>query len=127
MFVETKNRRNKQLLNMDVKLCFKLIMTHIYGTIYYISKNKNLTSPKQIKHHFLKYIKNQREELCLAAVRHDVDALKFVKHQTEKICLAAVRGNGWALKHVKVQTREICLAAIKELPCSRIFVKINLD
>jgi hypothetical protein len=41
-------------------------------------------------------------------------ALKFVKNQTDKICLAAVNQIGYALQFVKNQTDEICLAALKQ-------------
>ena len=62
----------------------------------------------------LKYVTEQTDEICLAAVRIDGHSLRFVKNQTEEICLVAVTENGFSLKYVKDQTEEICLAAILE-------------
>lgn len=63
---------------------------------------------------FLPLIKNQTEEICLAAVQKDGRALKYVKQQTPEICLAAVNERGIAVKYVKNQTEKICLAAVRE-------------
>lgn len=43
-------------------------------------------------------------------------ALKNIKDQTEELCMAAVRQNGCALKYVQNQTLEICLEAIRQTP-----------
>ena len=58
-------------------------------------------------------VKDQNEEICLAAERHEGCALEYVKKQTPAICLAAVMEDGWALIFVKEQTDEICLAAVR--------------
>ncbi len=91
-------------------------------------------------------MKNQTNEICLAAVRHsnsvllykksrpieeyrseisDVfgEPLKYVKKQTHQICLEAVTYNGHALEYVKKQTPEICLAAVKQNGYALKFVK----
>ena len=41
----------------------------------------------------LKYVKNQTDDICIAAVQQNSDALKYVKNQTEEICIAAVQQN----------------------------------
>ena len=48
----------------------------------------------------LKYVKNQTEDICLAAVKKSGNRLCDAKHQTEKICLAAARECGYALLDV---------------------------
>ena len=37
-----------------------------------------------------------------------------VKKPTEEICLAAVKQNGEALQYVKEQTAELCMAAVQQ-------------
>lgn len=62
----------------------------------------------------LQFIKNQTDEICLAAVRNTGRALQYVMNQTHEICLAAVHQNEFALRYVKDQTREICLVAVQK-------------
>ena len=62
----------------------------------------------------LRYVKEQTEEICLAAVNQNWNAIKYVKEQTEKICLAAVDQSWDALQYVKEKTEEICLVAVKQ-------------
>lgn len=59
----------------------------------------------------LRFIDEQTEEICLAAVRNWGYALQYVKEQTEEICLAAVQQDGLALQYVEEQTFGICVAA----------------
>nr|QBK87597.1 MAG: protein of unknown function DUF4116 [Marseillevirus LCMAC201] len=73
----------------------------------------------------LKYVKEQTEEICLAAVKVNGLALKYVKVQTEEICLAAVQEYGRALESVKEQTSEICLAAVQRYGWALEFVKVQ--
>ena len=47
----------------------------------------------------------------------------IVKEQTQEICLAAVKQNGYALQYVKEQTPDICLAAVKQDGYALQFVK----
>ena len=58
-------------------------------------------------------VKNQTDELCLAAVSQCGRALLYVKEQTDDICLAAVKQDGLSLRCVIYHTPEICLAAAK--------------
>ena len=46
----------------------------------------------------------------------------YVKEQTEEICLAAVQQNGLALKYVKEQTELICSEAVRQDKCAIIYV-----
>ena len=72
---------------------------------------------------WLKIIKEQMPEICLAAVQKCGKLLCYVKEQTPEICLAAVQQNGWALKCVKEQTLEICLAAVQQNGWALTFIK----
>ena len=63
---------------------------------------------------FLRYVEDQKEELCLTAVKQNPLALQFVKEQTEKICLEAVKRNPYTLEYIKNQTEQICLEAVKK-------------
>jgi len=72
---------------------------------------------------YLKYVKNQTPELCLAAVQQNGDALSYVKDQSPEICLAAVQQNGLALEYVKHQTPELCLAAVQQNGLALEYVK----
>jgi len=62
----------------------------------------------------LQYVNDQTPELCLAAVQQCGLALQCVKDQTFELCLAAVQRNGYALQYVKHQTPELCLAAVRQ-------------
>jgi hypothetical protein len=71
----------------------------------------------------IRYVKEQTPEICMAAVKKDVDAFIFVKEQTPEICMADVEHNGNVLIYVVEQTPEICLAAVKSAGCSLQYVK----
>ena len=49
------------------------------------------------------YVKEQTEELCLAAVKQNGSVLEFVKHQTKEICTAAVEQSSDAIYYVNVK------------------------
>ena len=51
--------------------------------------------------------------------------MKFVKEQTEEICLAAIEQSSYALAYVKDQTEEICLIAVKQNSEALQYVDIN--
>lgn len=51
----------------------------------------------------LRYVKEQTEELCLAAVKQNGSVLEFVKSQTKKICIAAVEQNSDAIDYVNMK------------------------
>ena len=46
-------------------------------------------------------IKEQTEEICLEAIRNDVDSLPFVNDQTDQICFEAVKKDPEAMKHIR--------------------------
>jgi hypothetical protein len=62
----------------------------------------------------LQHIKEQTEEICLAALQKDGLSLKYVKVQTPEMCRVAVQEIGLALLYVREQTPELCLAAVKQ-------------
>lgn len=49
----------------------------------------------------LKHIRQQSQEICLAAVKVNGYALKFVKDQTPRLCRAAVKQNPKAINYVR--------------------------
>ena len=51
----------------------------------------------------------QTEEICLAAVKNNGEALKYVHHQTDEICRAACLNNRYAIKYMHDQNEEFCL------------------
>ena len=50
---------------------------------------------------FLKYVKNQTEEMRMEAVKENGDALQYAKNQTEAVCLAAVKEDERALHYIR--------------------------
>jgi hypothetical protein len=73
------------------------------------------------------FTKKQIEEICLAAINTDVEALQYVeKHkftgtgltaaQKEKIRLAAINKDPKAFRYVHNKTYDICLAVVKKDP-----------
>lgn len=69
----------------------------------------------------IKYVREQSPELCFMAVRAYGMALEYVRavdcQQYEEICLAAVQKNGEALRHVAINClryEEICFAAVRQ-------------
>ena len=87
-----------------------------YNSLNYKCNLEGAEALKEVRQcgYALQFVKEQTEEICLAAVRHYGHALQFVKEQTKEICLTAVREDGYALKYVHNQTEEICLAAVKQ-------------
>lgn len=65
----------------------------------------------------------QTEEICVAAIEIDAEAIIKVNKQTKKICLAAVRKNPLILMHVEKQDDEICLEAVSRDPFALKYVK----
>ncbi len=61
-------------------------------------------------------------EEALEVVKINGHMLKYIREQTQDICLAAVRENGDALKYVREQTQEICLVAVKQIPRALLYV-----
>ena len=62
----------------------------------------------------LVFVRNQPDEICKLAVRHDWSALQYVLLQTDEICKIAVSNHGYALQFVKDQTDEICKMAVSK-------------
>ena len=87
-------------------------------------ERKDLEMVKQ-NGYALKFVKNQTEEICLAAVKQCGYALKFVKNQTEQVCLAAVKEDGDVLFYVINQTERVCLEALKQVPTGRLMQFID--
>lgn len=76
--------------------------------------NGNRSSQRAVSKNgrYLKYVKNQTSNICLAAVEQNGFALQYVINQTPEICLAAIEQNFRALQYVRNQTPELCLAAL---------------
>ena len=55
----------------------------------------------------LPYVKEQTEEICMAAVKHNGLAIKEVNEQTEKLCTAALDQNGLAIAYIRNPTQEM--------------------
>jgi hypothetical protein len=75
-------------------------------------KSKELADEMEYNGLDLKYVKNQTDEICLAAVKQNGLALEFVQKQTPEICSEAVNNNGLALKFVERPTCVMCLDAL---------------
>ena len=74
----------------------------------------------------LVFVRNQPDEICKLAVRHDWSALEYVLLQTDEICKIAVSNHGFALEFVKDQTDDICKMAVKN-GYGLEFVKVQTD
>ena len=71
----------------------------------------------------LRHVRRQTPEICLAAVLEDGEALEFVQEQTPALCRAAVMQNGLALRFVKKQNDDICELALKQNPDALAYVQ----
>ena len=74
----------------------------------------------------LVFVRNQPDEICKLAVKHDYRALEYVINQTDDICKIAVSNHGFALEFVKDQTDDICKMAVKN-GYGLEFVKVQTD
>ena len=74
----------------------------------------------------LVFVRNQTDEICKLAVKHDYRALEYVINQTNEICKIAVNNHGFALEFVKDQTDDICKMAVKN-GYGLEFVKVQTD
>ena len=73
------------------------------------------------------FVKNQPDEICKLAVRHDWRALQYVLLQTDEICTLAVSQYGRAFEWVKDQTDELCKLAVSHNGCMLEFVINQTD
>jgi hypothetical protein len=55
----------------------------------------------------LRFVDNQTDEICLAAVKQNGLALEFVKKQTYETCLEAINNNFKAFKYVRTRDPEL--------------------
>lgn len=61
----------------------------------------------------LEFVKNQTDNISLAAVRNNWHALEFVKNQTRDVILEAIYQCGLALGYVRDQSEELCIEAVR--------------
>jgi hypothetical protein len=76
---------------------------------------------------FLRFIKNQTEEMCWVAIKKTPDSIIYAKNQNDKIALFASKKFWHALPYIPFQTCEMCLEAIKLNPDSLKYVKNQTD
>jgi hypothetical protein len=75
----------------------------------------------------LEHVKEQTNNICLAAVKQNGESLAFVLNQTQELCQIAVENTEWAIEYVKNQTLDVCLTAIEKAHESsnvHMFIKI---
>jgi len=65
---------------------------------------------------------NQDDEVCLAAVKKNPDALQFVRRQTPRLCRTAIERDPLALKHVRQQNEFLCRLAMEQDPLAEAYV-----
>ena len=75
----------------------------------------------------LVFVRNQSDEICKLAVKHDYRALEYVINQTDEICKLAVSNHAYALEFVKDQTDEICKMALSKNGYGLEFIKVQTD
>lgn len=76
----------------------------------------------------LESIKNQTEEVCLAAIQCCPDALYFVRDKTTALCDAALSKDGDMLRYVDNQTHDICITAVSSFNYNALlYVKEQTD
>ena len=95
---------------------------------FYMWENEEFckNSVSQADTYNLVFVRNQPDEICKLAVKHDYRALEYVINQTDEICKIAVSNHGFALEFVKDQTDDICKMAVKN-GYGLEFVKVQTD
>ena len=73
----------------------------------------------------LVFVRNQSDEICKLAVKHDYRALQYVINQTEDICKTAISNHAYALEFVKDKTDDICKLALSKHGYGLEFVKVQ--
>lgn len=71
----------------------------------------------------MRYLRNQTEDICKEALKHDVRALIFIEKQTPELCMFAIKRKSWALRFVREQTEEMCREAINKDPQNMFYVR----
>ena len=107
---------NKKLLNNlfqldNPELLFRFLHEVSNDTLLEIVKKNGL---------LLKFVKeeDQTEEICLAAINENTDALRYVFHQTRDICIKSIETNPYSIKHIINQKHDYCVLAISLIPLS---------
>ena len=114
-----KFKADQFILDLDNKMLIK---------DFYMWENEEFCkiSVSQADTYNLVFVRNQPDEICKLAVKHDYRALEYVLLQTDDICKIAVSNHGFALEFVKDQTDDICKMAVKN-GYGLEFVKVQTD
>lgn len=114
-----KFKADQFILDLDNKVLIK---------DFYMWENEEFckNSVSQADTYNLVFVRNQPDEICKLAVKHDYRALEYVINQTDQICKIAVSNHGFALEFVKDQTDDICEIAVKN-GYGLEFVKVQTD
>ena len=114
-----KFKADQFILDLDNKVLIK---------DFYMWENEEFCriSVSQADTYNLVFVRNQPDEICKLAVKHDYRALEYVINQTDEICKIAVSNHGFALEFVKDQTDDICKMAVKN-GYGLEFVKVQTD
>ena len=114
-----KFKADQFILDLDNKMLIK---------DFYMWENEEFCkiSVSQADTYNLIFVRNQPDEICKLAVKHDYRALEYVINQTDDICKIAVSNHGFALEFVKDQTDDICKMAVKN-GYGLEFVKVQTD
>ena len=114
-----KFKADQFVLDLDNKVLIK---------DFYMWENEEFckNSVSQADTYNLVFVRNQPDEICKLAVKHDYRALEYVINQTDEICKIAVSNHGFALEFVKDQTDDICKMAVKN-GYGLEFVKVQTD
>ena len=114
-----KFKADQFVLDLDNKMLIK---------DFYMWENEEFCkiSVSQADTYNLVFVRNQPDEICKLAVKHDYRALQYVINQTDDICKIAVSNHGFALEFVKDQTDDICKMAVKN-GYGLEFVKVQTD
>jgi DNA-dependent RNA polymerase auxiliary subunit epsilon len=63
------------------------------------------------------------EELKLAAVKQNGNAIQFIENPSEEVQLAAVQQNGYAIEYIKNPSEQVQLAAVQEFGSAIRYIK----
>ena len=115
-----KFKADQFILDLDNKVLIK---------DFYMWENEEFCkiSVSQADTYNLVFVRNQPDEICKLAVKHDYRALEYVLLQTDEICKIAVSNHGFALEFVKDQTDDICKMALSRHGYGLEFVKVQTD